>query len=118
MLHTVANARYFGNVGFAARHVELRAFAAKFSPTVEQTVEKSPFSTLDLIGSWLSRHLPRCFLIGTKEPRPGGRVITVLSAGYCILIEQADRARTATESQPRLECFARFRGLAFISPYC
>ena len=38
MLRSVADATYFGNTIFAARYVELHSFAAKFSPTVEQTL--------------------------------------------------------------------------------
>jgi len=39
-LRSVADATYFGNTIFAARYVELHSFAAKFSPTVEQTVNE------------------------------------------------------------------------------
>jgi hypothetical protein len=39
--HSVADARYFGNPVFAARHAELHGFAAKNFPTVEKTVKSS-----------------------------------------------------------------------------
>ena len=40
MLRTVADAGHFGNLLFAVRYVELRTLVAKFSLTVEVTVEK------------------------------------------------------------------------------
>ena len=60
--HSVADARYFGNPIFAARCIELRIFAAKFRPTVEQTVEKSLGDTKPSAVSTRSAMSPRGLL--------------------------------------------------------
>jgi len=60
-LHSLADARCFGHSAFAARHAELRRFAAENSQTVENDREK------------LSGPLHRC----TETPPP------VIASGDC-----------------------------------
>ncbi len=68
MLRSVADARYFGNPIFAARYVELHSFAAKFSPTVEQTVnDRLAHRRVEVLGhdELLINSLKTAFVWGT-----------------------------------------------------